>query len=412
MNLLVIPPHYPHPAAEWVGAPNEHSALALRSVVQHLEVLTPRPYAPRLLAFNARWKAYGLIPGEHVRRGIRVHRPAYPALPGVFQAFWRTRAAFLFSRRLARALHRQIGFDAILSFDLAQSGGLAWRLGEDLSVPACGWATGSDIRSTADTPTGRSVRATLRKLSLVFYQSAELKALAADLLGTRVEGLAPGRHIVQARGVMEPEALPGAEVRRFVRSSLNVSEDQVLVLYLGRLVQGKGLFELVDGFADWTRGRKNIVLVMVGSIPGFDDTAALQDRTRSSASLNGRLQILPACEPRRIWDYFAAADIFAFPSFREGMPNSLLEAMSGGLPAIAFSIPSVQEITRFGKGLLEVPAHDFSRFGEALLRLAVDPALRRELGERGRAIAREHFSVHKSMQAVVNHIRRLTSVRP
>jgi glycosyltransferase involved in cell wall biosynthesis len=85
--------------------------------------------------------------------------------------------------------------------------------------------------------------------------------------------------------------------------------------------------------------------------------------------------------------------------------------MLGGLPAVAFSIPAVQEITRFGKGLLEVPAHDFRGFFEALLKLAELPSLRRELGEQGRAIAQQHFSAEGNMRAVVDHIRRVASSR-
>jgi hypothetical protein len=57
VNLLLIPANYPYPGAEWFGPQNEHSALALQKLVRHLEVFTPRPYAPRLLAFNDRWGA-------------------------------------------------------------------------------------------------------------------------------------------------------------------------------------------------------------------------------------------------------------------------------------------------------------------------------------------------------------------
>jgi glycosyltransferase involved in cell wall biosynthesis len=185
-----------------------------------------------------------------------------------------------------------------------------------------------------------------------------------------------------------------------------VADGQVLILYLGRIVRGKGLFELVEGFGGWARERPDLVLVLVGSIPGYDETAELQKSIRSQADMDGRIMVLPACAPARIWDYFKAADIFAFPSFREGMPNSLLEAMMAGLPAVAVSIPAVQEITRFGHGLVEVPANQFWSFGEALLKLAADPLLRREVGDCGRALVREHFSVQRNMRTVVDHIRR------
>jgi glycosyltransferase involved in cell wall biosynthesis len=406
VKLLVIAPSYPQPGAEWIGAPNEHSARALQGIVEHLEVLTPRPYAPRFLAVSPRWKTYALAPREHAQAGIRVHRPAYPILPGIMQACWPVRPAFVFARPLARRLHRRAGFDAILSFDLALTGGLAWRLGRDLGIPACGWATGSDIRADGRSATGRNVRDALAKLDLVFYQSAELKALGAALLGTHPEALARDRHIVQPRGVQEPETFPGDEVRRSVRSRLAVSDRQIVILYLGRIVRGKGLFDLVEGFGGWAREHADLVLLLVGSIPGYDETAELQRKIRSLTGMDRRIRVLPACPPPLIWEYFKAADIFAFPSVKEGMPNSLLEAMLAGLPAVALSIPAVREIARFGQGLVEAPAHESWSFGQGLLKLAADPLLRREVGERGRAIVREHFSLHRNMRTVVDHIQK------
>jgi glycosyltransferase involved in cell wall biosynthesis len=249
----------------------------------------------------------------------------------------------------------------------------------------------------------------LQKLDLVFYQSQELKSLGAELLGMPREALPPERHVVQPRGVMEPETAAPDDARRSLRSELHLSEDQVVVLHLGRVARGKGLFELVDEFARCADGRDDLVLLLVGAIPGRDDAPELDRKIQSLAGLNGRIRILPACAPQRIWEYFKAADIFAFPSYREGMPNALLEAMLGGLPAVAFSIPAVQEITRFGKALEEVPAHDFSSFGDALLKLAANPSRRREIGERGRAIVREHFSLRTSMRTVVDLIQRLVA---
>ena len=408
MKILLIPASYPHAAAEWAGAFNERSAVALRDFVQHLEVLTPRPYSPRLLNFQDRWKVHAAKPKNEVRRGIRVHRPAYPRIPGVLQAFWSTTAKFVFSRRLVTALHREVGFDAILSFDLAGAGGLAWRLGGQLGIPAAGWAIGSDTRWDPSSPSGRSVRETLRHLDLVFYQSGELKELAAKLLDTGTEALSKDRHVVQARGVGAPKTLPDTDARRVVRGNLGLSDGQLVILYLGGISRQKGLFDLVDSFAQWGRARPDLVLLLVGSRPGHDATPELQIRIETTA-LKERIRIVPGCPPDKVWDYFSAADIFAFPSFREGMPNSLLEAMLSCLPSVAFGIPCVQEILRFGKGLVDVPPYDFSKFGAALLSLAADPSRMRGIGERGRTIVCEHFSIDKSTCAVVGHLSSMCS---
>jgi glycosyltransferase involved in cell wall biosynthesis len=255
------------------------------------------------------------------------------------------------------------------------------------------------------------VRETLRHLDLVFYQSGELKELAAKLLNTGTEALSRDRHVVLARGVSAPKTLPGTDARRVVRGNLGLSDGQIVILYLGRISRQKGLFDLVDWFAQWGRACPDLVLLLVGSRPGHDATPELQIRLETTA-LKERIRIVPGCHPDKVWDYFGAADIFAFPSFREGMPNSLLEAMLSCLPCVAFGIPCVQEILRFGKGLVEVPPYDFSKFGAALLSLAADPSLMREIGERGRTIVREHFSIDESTCSVVGHLSSLCSRVP
>ncbi len=408
MKLLLIPASYPHSAAPWAGAPNESSALTLQALGEYLEVLVPRPYAPRPLALSARWRPYVLEPARHVRHGITIHRPAFPMLPRVLPALWPGTVAFLFCRPLARRLHARCAFVAILSFVLAGTGELAWRLGRDLRIPVCGWATGSDSRWGARSPIGRSVRETLRRLDLVVYQSEELKALAARLLGVPPEALPTERHIVQPRGIREPAVLPGAESRHRVRSDLGVADGQIMILYLGRIVSDKGLFELVETFARRTPDRRDLVLILVGARAGHDQAPELERRVLELAA-GDRVRILQGCEPSAVWDYLVAADIFAFPSFREGMPNSLLEAMWAGLPAVAFAIPAVLEISRHGDGLLTVEPYDFSRFGDALLALASDPSLRRKVGEAGRELAREHFSAKRCMRVVLASLQTLTA---
>ncbi len=86
-----------------------------------------------------------------------------------------------------------MGFDAILAFDLAGAGGIAWRLGQDLGIPAGGWAFGGDLRVSSSSRLGDIVRQVLIKLDIVFYQSHELRRNAAVLLGKSSDDLNAGR---------------------------------------------------------------------------------------------------------------------------------------------------------------------------------------------------------------------------
>ena len=88
-------------------------------------------------------------------------------------------------------------------------------------------------------------------------------------------------------------------------------------------------------------------------------------------------------------------DIFAFASHREGMPNSLLEALAIGVPAIAFAIPAVLEIDAGAGALLLVPPLDTVQYAEALVQLAASPADRVRLGEKGRERVLARFMVRE-----------------
>ncbi|RMF84032.1 MAG: hypothetical protein D6736_20110, partial [Nitrospinota bacterium] len=128
MRLLVVVSSYPHPGHPFSGIFNEKSVLALAQLCEAVEVLAPRPYVPPLLAsLVPKWRTYTHIVAREKRNGIPVHRPAYPHVPRLGGAFWIDPGAFLWCRRVARALHRHRRFTAILSFDLAGAGGLAWR---------------------------------------------------------------------------------------------------------------------------------------------------------------------------------------------------------------------------------------------------------------------------------------------
>jgi glycosyltransferase involved in cell wall biosynthesis len=144
--------------------------------------------------------------------------------------------------------------------------------------------------------------------------------------------------------------------------------------------------------------------VLLGSKPAFDETALVQKKLNETPILRERVSLLPNCSPDKVWEYLCAADIFAFPSHREGMPNSLLEAMVMGIPAIAFAIPPVLEIGAAKGCLVTVPPLDFTLFSEAILRLAASPAERANIGEKGKARVLQDFMIREKMAEALRRL--------
>jgi glycosyltransferase involved in cell wall biosynthesis len=407
MKILAIASSYPYDAFPFSGIFNEKCVQALRQLCDYVEVLAPRPYVPAFLAVTPRWKLYSGIAGYEQRNGIPVNRPPVVQIPGIGGSFWYDRGAFLACGGHARRLHRTANFDAIVSFDLLGAGGLAWQIGKDLGIPACGWAFGSDVRVPAASSDGRSVARTLRNLDLIFYQSAELRQKAAELLDRPAAEMRQEKHVVLPHGIPVPSTLPGPVRRDVIRKRWGVAEDAVVVLSVGRITGQKGSYDLLEAAAHARSLNRGMTFIMVGSMPAFDETETVQKRIASDPRLKDNVKILPPCSPDKIWDVLCGADIFAFASHNEGMPNSLLEAMAAGLPAVAFSIPAVQELDGGTESLIEIEPFDTGHFGYELATLAASPDKRIYTGERGRKRVLAQFRIEKNMAQALGKIGRL-----
>lgn len=88
----------------------------------------------------------------------------------------------------------------------------------------------------------------------------------------------------------------------------------------------------------------------------------------------------------------AKADIVCLPSYREGLPKALLEAMAAGLPCVTTDVPGCREAVRNGENGLLVPPRDPEALANALAKLIADPALRREMGLKGKKRAVAEFA--------------------
>jgi teichuronic acid biosynthesis glycosyltransferase TuaC len=407
MNLLLAVSNYPHAGHPYSGAFNERSARALVELGHQVEVLAPRPYLPRsLAALHPRWRAYEKMTPHETRSGIPVYRPAYLQVPGWAGVLQPDLCAYLSCARTIMRRHAAKAYNAVLGFSLVGAGGLAWRLARRLDIPAAGWATGSDVRVAARSAHGRAVRAAIQRLDAVFYQSSELFECAAALCDLPKQVFPPARHMVLPRGV-EPAPPPSAPARRRTRAGMGIAADELLVLFIGRIVKAKGVFDLIDALERVRSQHSKLVCMLVGAHDGFDDSAELAARIRRIPEYAHCIRLLPACTSEQVWEYLNAADIFAFPSYAEGMPNSLLEAMAAGVPALAYAIPPVLDIEGGLGALTAVPPGDVNALAAALRDLAGSPERRRQIGERGKARVLSAYQIRASMAKAASKLNEL-----
>lgn len=155
----------------------------------------------------------------------------------------------------------------------------------------------------------------------------------------------------------------------------------VVVCAVARLIEIKGLQHLIDAVAQTPEAvRRRIRLRLCGVGPYENE---LRRRTQA-VGLEAQVTFAGLVPYEQIPGELRAADVFALPSLREGLPLSLLEAMASGLPVVASPVGGIPTVIRDGANGLLVAAGDVAGLRDALVRLAGDPALRTRLGAAAR----------------------------
>jgi colanic acid/amylovoran biosynthesis glycosyltransferase len=186
------------------------------------------------------------------------------------------------------------------------------------------------------------------------------------------------------------------DLRRVGRPDANGREPDV-VLAVARLIEKKGLPDLVAACGVLARRGVALRLEVVGSGP-------LRDDLERAARLEGvRATFHGALPNERVLELYRRATVYCLPCVvassgdRDGLPTSVLEAMALGLPVVTTSLNGLAEAVVHERTGIVVPGRDPVALADALGRLLGDPELRARLAREARRHVEEHFSLERSV---------------
>lgn len=178
---------------------------------------------------------------------------------------------------------------------------------------------------------------------------------------------------------------PDQDVRAELRKELNLSDDTLVYLFLGRLTIDKGVIELAHAYNRLISGNKNTYMLFVGR-----DEENLSDKINNIISDKSKFKLVGSTgTPER---YFQASDIYCLPSHREGFGSSVIEASASQLPVICSDTYGLMDTMKHNQTGLRHKVKDYESIHAHLKTLLEDASLRDQLGRNGLKYVTENFS--------------------
>jgi teichuronic acid biosynthesis glycosyltransferase TuaC len=334
LKVTVVTPIFPIPSQPYRGHSEYEIVLAL-SRRADVNVVCPFPRYPKWFqpTYDHRHPDLSYSPP-----GVNTQYFEYPALPGITRC-----VNGLVCARYLEPYFREFKPDVACNFWLYPEGYATVEAARKLGIPAVVGSIGSDLNRFADPASRWLTRLAMRRATFVVTKSEHLRqrAIEMGISATKVRTIRNG---------CNPSVFH-LQDRSDARAQLAIDDTAELVLFVGRLDTAKGIEELLAAFVSLANRRPNLRLAFVGDGPGG---VHLRSKAKHLV-LEGRVTFSGACSSQGVAQWLAAANVLALPSYNEGYPNVVIEALSCGRPVIATNVGGILELVNEESGILIAP---------------------------------------------------------
>ena len=361
MRVLALTQIFPN-AAEPLSAPFNRQQLSELGHLCALEVVAPVPWFPGA-GWAARWSAAGRrgrVPRREVIEDLAVAHPRALYVPRV----GRSLSAGLYAASVAReVLSRRGQMDVLLATWAYPDGCAAVVLARLLGVPAVVKLHGSDLNVTAKLAGPRA------QLARLLPAASRVIAVSRPLADEAIRlGVAPERVRVVPNGVDRARFSPAD--RQAARAGLGLAPERRLLLYVGHLKEAKGAVDLARAYTLLAAERGDVDLLVVGDGEAKGAMTAVAEQSGEG----GRGMRLVGARPYdEVPRWMAAADVIVLPSWNEGTPNTIIEALAAGRRVIATPVGGIPDLVTSPLLGELVPPRDVGALAAALARAVDEP---------------------------------------
>ncbi|MRR20910.1 glycosyltransferase family 1 protein [bacterium] len=289
------------------------------------------------------------------------------------------------------SLFRELSPDAVLNYTIKPViyGSLAGRLAGVQNV--CSVITGLGYVFIGDTPRHRI----LRRVVVLLYRLALVRNRTIFFLN------ADDRRLLSSLGILATDqqsvVLNGEGIDPQFYCETQPLTERPAFLLIGRLLRDKGIYEYVEAARLLRQRYPQATFRVLGP---FDSNPSAIKRDHLFCWVeDGIIEYLGETDDVR--PAIAASSVYVLPSYREGTPRTVLEAMAMGRPVVTTDAPGCRETVRDGDNGFLVPVGDSEALAKAMERFILQPELICRMGRRSREIAVEKYDVHKVNAVII-----------
>jgi len=393
IRVLVLSHMYPRNTHSVLGIFVQRQMRYLLREGCQVSVISPVPYAPPIFWNNPKWKGYRQSPLSDSIEGIPVFYPRYLRGPGKWFHGISSYTIYQGVLEVVDSLVKKFRPHVLHAYTATPDGYTGLLLRKRYHLPVICTLLGSDIN------TYPSYRPLSLWLTENVISEADRLVAVSGALKSAAEAIARPKREIQVvymgcdLGVFAYDE----RARSYIREQLKIASKDRVLLFLGSTLRTKGIFELLEAFTQLVTRYPDLHLIFVG---GGSDRLALAERV-SETRLNRRVHLVGSPPHDSIPGWLSAADVFVLPSYSEGLPLTVLEAMACARPVVATRVGGIPEAVEDARSGILVDQRDVEALLKAIALLLDDEGKRESMGALGRRIVESKFTWEKNAEKTI-----------
>jgi len=184
-----------------------------------------------------------------------------------------------------------------------------------------------------------------------------------------------------------------------LKEHICIDNGDKVVTFIGRLLKDKGIEEFLKAAEDISKSNDNVKFVIAGWMDESNPSCISMRKLEKYLS-NGKIVYLG--EISEVRELLYLTDVFVLPTYREGFPRSVMEAMAMNVPVITTNVPGANEVVTHNYDGIVIEPQNVRVLSEAIIALLNNQSLVRKLSVNGRVSAEKKFSEKIIFEKIIN----------